>query len=233
MSEVDTISITDQWGNEYIEVFEGAFEFGFVNRWAQDGDGNQTLIGSQWGIDAPVQTRDDLHDIIREWCSNAEEGDGIARVVEFFDSAGIWVVAAWDGGSMVIDQLLEIEMKYWDFGQVVRALELTVVVTWKPEVVIELTVPPVGRPTLAERVPGWGTLTPDEQAAIERVDSTENVDAWFVGTWDNHCVEYLATINSGRDDACVLSLYLDSRGSITTSHTRLLTDNEWIQHTIA
>lgn len=121
---VTAVTVVDEWGTDYSQAFAERFDYSPVIV----GDRHE-LFASE-GDTTHLRTRESVDGIIRMWITAAEANNSNRYGVEWFESAGAYVLGCWTGERVDMVAIYCDDRDEVSFEAVVDALNLKVTVTW-------------------------------------------------------------------------------------------------------
>ena len=125
---VATVTVTDEWENDYSDLFAKVYDYSEV----VEHDGDELLLATGWHDDRRLACSESIHAIIDRWIEHAEAATGHAYSREWIGPWGAYVLPYWDGKTTGIRSISDDGEGRGDipFDHVIDALGLAVTVTW-------------------------------------------------------------------------------------------------------
>jgi len=121
---VAAVSVVDEWGTDYSAAFAERFDYSPVIV------GDRRSLFAAEGDPTQLRTRESLDGIIRAWIASAEAHTPNRYGVEWFESAGAYVIGCWTGESMGMVSIYCDDRDEVSFEALVDTLRLKVTTTW-------------------------------------------------------------------------------------------------------
>lgn len=90
---VEKVTVTDEWGHDYSDLFAAAFDYSEVT----ERHGDELLIATGWRDDRRVACAADISGIVHRWIEHAEAATGTVYTAEWMGGWDAYVLPYWNG----------------------------------------------------------------------------------------------------------------------------------------
>lgn len=122
---VVSVNVVDEWGTDLSEGFAACFDYSTIIA------GKKRALSVEESRAGQLRTRESVDGIIKEWVASAESHTPNRYGVEWFESAGAYVIGCWTGARIELSAIYsESDRGEVAFDALVDALSLSVSTTW-------------------------------------------------------------------------------------------------------